>query len=119
MIQWRNTGKRKSKTAGEGGGGEGGEGGGGGGGGGGGARGGGGAGGGGGGGEWGEVGGREVGGGNGEEGEKRRVRGAVERRDGIVNHAAVSRVVWGERDPDLWRATKVGGLQSVLDAAES
>ncbi len=34
--------------------------------------------------------------------------------EGIVHLAAVSRVVWGERDPDLCRATNVEGLRSLL-----
>lgn len=37
--------------------------------------------------------------------------------DGILHLAAVSRVVWGERDPHLCWTTNVGGLQNVLDAA--
>lgn len=45
------------------------------------------------------------------------IRDIVERVDGVVHLAAVSRVVWGERDPDLCWATNVGGLRNVLDAA--
>lgn len=41
----------------------------------------------------------------------------VARVDGVVHLAAVSRVVWGERDPALCRATNLGGLHNVLDAA--
>lgn len=41
----------------------------------------------------------------------------VARVDGIVHLAAVSRVVWGEQDPELCWATNVGGLRNVLDAA--
>jgi len=37
--------------------------------------------------------------------------------DGVIHLAAVSRVVWGERDPDLCWATNVDGLRHVLDAA--
>jgi nucleoside-diphosphate-sugar epimerase len=37
--------------------------------------------------------------------------------DGIVHLAAVSRVVWGEEDPDRCWATNVGGLANVLEAA--
>lgn len=37
--------------------------------------------------------------------------------DGIVHLAAVSRVVWGERDPELCWATNIGGLRNVLEAA--
>ncbi|MCA9690986.1 MAG: NAD-dependent epimerase/dehydratase family protein, partial [Myxococcales bacterium] len=39
--------------------------------------------------------------------------------DGIVHLAAVSRVVWGERDPANCRATNVGGTYNVIDAALS
>jgi len=45
------------------------------------------------------------------------VRDAVAAVDGIVHLAAVSRVVWGERDPELCWATNVGGLRNVLEAA--
>lgn len=37
--------------------------------------------------------------------------------DGVIHLAAVSRVIWGERDPDLCWATNVDGLRHVLDAA--
>ena len=46
-----------------------------------------------------------------------RVRAAVEDCDGIVHLAAVSRVIWGERDPDGCWATNVGGLQNIVEAA--
>jgi UDP-glucose 4-epimerase len=46
-----------------------------------------------------------------------RVRAAVEDCDGVVHLAAVSRVVWGERDPALCWSTNVGGLRTVIDAA--
>lgn len=39
--------------------------------------------------------------------------------DGIVHLAAVSRVISGERDPELCWATNVGGLRNVLEAAGS
>jgi UDP-glucose 4-epimerase len=39
--------------------------------------------------------------------------------DGVLHLAAVSRVVWGERDPEHCWATHVGGLSNVLDAAKS
>lgn len=45
------------------------------------------------------------------------VREAIARVDGVVHLAAVSRVVDGERDPDLCRATNVDGLRNVLMAA--
>lgn len=45
-----------------------------------------------------------------------RVRDAVADCDGVVHLAAVSRVIWGERDPDgCWR-TNVGGLRNILRA---
>lgn len=37
--------------------------------------------------------------------------------DGVIHLAAVSRVIWGERDPELCWATNVDGLRNVLDAA--
>ncbi len=46
-----------------------------------------------------------------------RLREVVETVDGIVHLAAVSRVIWGEQDPDLCWATNVGGLRNALDAA--
>jgi len=45
-----------------------------------------------------------------------RVQRAVRHCDGIVHLAAVSRVLWGERDPELCWATNVGGLDNVLQA---
>ncbi len=39
---------------------------------------------------------------------------AAEGVDGVVHLAAVSRVVWAERDPDLCRATNVGSLERLL-----
>jgi nucleoside-diphosphate-sugar epimerase len=42
---------------------------------------------------------------------------ALDHCDGIIHLAAVSRVVWGERDPALCWRTNVDGLQNVLDAA--
>jgi len=38
---------------------------------------------------------------------------------GIVHLAAVSRVVWGERDPALCRATNVEGTWNVLAACRT
>lgn len=40
---------------------------------------------------------------------------AMEGIEGIVHLAAVSRVAWGERDPDLCQATNVAGLRSLLN----
>ncbi len=47
------------------------------------------------------------------------VQAAVENCDGIIHLAAVSRVIWGERDPDGCWATNVGGLRNVVDALEA
>ncbi len=43
---------------------------------------------------------------------------AVDRCDGVVHLAAVSRVLWGERDPDLCRETNIGGLRNINDAIQ-
>jgi UDP-glucose 4-epimerase len=48
-----------------------------------------------------------------------RVRAAVRGCRGVVHLAAVSRVVWGERDPELCHATNVGGLRNVIAAIEA
>lgn len=45
-----------------------------------------------------------------------RVRSALDRCDGIVHLAAISRVHWSEDAPDLCWSTNVGGLRTVLDA---
>jgi nucleoside-diphosphate-sugar epimerase len=37
--------------------------------------------------------------------------------DGAIHLAAVSRVIWGERDPDGCWSTNVGGTRNVLEAA--
>jgi len=50
---------------------------------------------------------------------RERVRAAVEGCDGIVHLAAVSRVIWGERDPELCWATNVGGLRNVVEAIDA
>ncbi len=47
----------------------------------------------------------------------RAVEAAVAECDGILHLAAVSRVIWGERDPALCRATNEGGTRNVLRAA--
>lgn len=44
---------------------------------------------------------------------------AVDECSGIIHLAAVSRVIWGERDPDLCRATNIGGVRNVIRAALS
>jgi nucleoside-diphosphate-sugar epimerase len=49
--------------------------------------------------------------------DRERVRNAIADVDGIVHLAAVSRVIWGEREPELCRATNVGGLRNVLELA--
>lgn len=43
---------------------------------------------------------------------------AIRGSDGVVHLAAVSRVVWGQRDPDLCWRTNVGGLQTLLKIAQ-
>ena len=47
------------------------------------------------------------------------VRRAVAGCHGVVHLAAVSRVIWGERDPEGCWATNVGGLRNVVEAAVS
>ncbi|MEZ4226808.1 MAG: NAD(P)-dependent oxidoreductase [Polyangiaceae bacterium] len=46
-----------------------------------------------------------------------RLHEVVDSVDGVIHLAAVSRVIWGEKDPELCWATNVGGLDSVLQAA--
>lgn len=46
-----------------------------------------------------------------------RVRVAVAGCDGIVHLAAISRVIWAERDPESCWSTNVGGLKNVVEAA--
>ena len=45
-----------------------------------------------------------------------RVRNAVAGCDGVIHLAAVSRVIWGERDPDLCRETNVCGLRNIIES---
>lgn len=45
------------------------------------------------------------------------VQGALAGCAGIIHLAAVSRVIWGERDPEGCRTTNIGGTRNVLDAA--
>lgn len=47
----------------------------------------------------------------------RAVEAAVAECDGILHFAAVSRVIWGEREPARCRATNEGGTRNVLRAA--
>ena len=66
-----------------------------------------------------EVTGLDLRGSDGEEGDIRnagRVRDAAAACHGIVHLAAVSRVVWGERDPETCRDVNVGGLRNVIAA---
>ena len=70
----------------------------------------------------GEVVGLDLRGAGSEEGDVRdplRVRDAIDGCRGVVHLAAVSSVVWGERDPERCWSTNVGGLRNVLDAADA
>lgn len=49
--------------------------------------------------------------------DRARVIEAVDGCDGIVHLAAISRVIWGEQQPDLCWETNVGGLRNVLETA--
>lgn len=42
---------------------------------------------------------------------------AVENCVGVVHMAAVSRVVWGQEQPELCKSTNVGGTRNVIEAA--
>lgn len=58
---------------------------------------------------------------NSEKGDVRdqeRVRAAFDNIQGVVHLAAVSRVVWAEKDPDLCQQTNINGLRNVLNAAK-
>ena len=46
------------------------------------------------------------------------VRRAIQSCDGVVHLAAVSRVIWGEKDPDFCWQTNVEGISNVLKAVE-
>ena len=48
----------------------------------------------------------------------RRIRDALDGCDGVVHLAAVSRVLWGEHDPEECQSTNVGGLRNVLQALD-
>jgi len=43
------------------------------------------------------------------------LRAAMENVSGVIHLAAVSRVVWGEHDPELCWSTNVGGVTNVLE----
>lgn len=45
------------------------------------------------------------------------VRSAIADVDGVIHLAAVSRVVWCERDPELCWGVNVGGLRNILQAS--
>ena len=67
-----------------------------------------------------EVAGLDLRGAGDEEGDVRdaeRIRHAAAGCCGIVHLAAVSRVVWGEREPETCRDVNVGGLRNVIAAA--
>ena len=67
------------------------------------------------------VAGLDVLGAGGEKGDVRdacRVAAALAGCHGVVHLAAVSRVVWGERDPQRCRDTNVGGVRNVIEAVE-
>ena len=49
----------------------------------------------------------------------RQVRDAVADCRGVIHLAAVSRVLWGEHDPERCWSTNVGGLRNVLEAVEA
>ena len=69
-----------------------------------------------------EVVGLDLRGAGSEEGDVRdllRVRDAIDGCRGVVHLAAVSRVVWGERDPERCWSTNAGGLRNVLEAADA
>ena len=47
-----------------------------------------------------------------------RVRKALDGCDGVVHLAAVSRVIWGEHDPEGCWSTNVGGLRNILQVLD-
>jgi nucleoside-diphosphate-sugar epimerase len=51
--------------------------------------------------------------------DRARVRDAVQGCDGVVHLAAVSRVVWAQRDPGRCWRTNVSGIANVIAAAEA
>jgi UDP-glucose 4-epimerase len=56
---------------------------------------------------------------HGDIGDRDQLRPSLANVCGVIHLAAVSRVIWGERDPELCWATNVGGLRNVLELAES
>ena len=59
----------------------------------------------------------DVGNGHGDSRLASSVRDAIRGADGVVHLAAVARVVWAEREPELCEKTNVVGTKNVLDAA--
>lgn len=51
--------------------------------------------------------------------DRQRMHDAAASVDGIVHLAAISRVAWGQQDPELCWETNVDGLRNALDAAAS
>lgn len=49
--------------------------------------------------------------------DRERVAHAIRHCDGVIQLAAVSRVIWGEQQPELCWSTNVDGLQNILTAA--
>jgi nucleoside-diphosphate-sugar epimerase len=60
---------------------------------------------------------RETGAEHGDVREPSHLARAIDEVDGVIHLAAVSRVLWGERDPDSCWATNAGGTRNVLEAA--
>ena len=58
---------------------------------------------------------RATGGARGDVRDRDRLAKAVSDVTGVIHLAAVSRVIWGERDPDGCWATNVGGTRNVLE----
>lgn len=48
-----------------------------------------------------------------------RVQRAMQGCDGIIHLAAISRVIWGEQNPEACWTTNVDGLRNVIDAASA
>lgn len=51
--------------------------------------------------------------------DRERLQRAMTGASGVVHLAAVSRVIWGERDPETCWSTNVGGVRNVLELAEN